>query len=91
MLIAGGGFTVMAKIWNMASTMEVDLKIRELKESDGRLLGAERFAAVGEAAAFIGHEIKNPSMVIWGMLRQLARRFGEDQAAGEKFKKVSMQ
>jgi two-component system, NtrC family, sensor histidine kinase HydH len=85
MLIAGGGFTVMAFIWNKALNREVDLKTRELKESQDRLLRAERFAAVGEAAAYVSHEIKNPLMVIGGMIRQLARRFGEDQAAGEKF------
>ncbi|MHB8066674.1 MAG: ATP-binding protein [Desulfobaccales bacterium] len=85
MLIAGGGFTVMALVWNKALNWEVDLKTRELKESHDRLLRAEHFAAVGEAAAYVSHEIKNPLMVIGGMIRQLARRFGEDQAAGEKF------
>jgi len=84
-LIAGGGFTVMALIWNKALDREVDLKTRELEESQDRLLRAEHFAAVGEAAAYVSHEIKNPLMVIGGMIRQLERRFGEDQAAGEKF------
>ena len=88
MLVAGGGFTVMALIWNKSLDREVDLKTRELKESHDRLLRAEHFAAVGEAAAYVSHEIKNPLMVIGGMIRQLERRFGEDQAAGEKFTMV---
>jgi signal transduction histidine kinase len=84
-LVAGGGFTVIALIWNKALTREVDLKTRELRESQDRLLRSERFAAVGEAAAYVSHEIKNPLMVIGGMIRQLQRRFGEEQAAQEKF------
>jgi len=84
-LVAGGGFTVIALIWNKSLTREVDLKTRELRESQGRLLRSERFAAVGEAAAYVSHEIKNPLMVIGGFIRQLQRHFGEDQAAKEKF------
>jgi len=85
-LVAGGGFTVIALIWNKSLTREVDLKTRELRESQDRLLRSERFAAVGEAAAYVSHEIKNPLMVIGGFIRQLQRRFfGEDQAAQEKF------
>ena len=84
-LVAGGGFTVIALIWNKSLTREVDLKTRELRESQDRLLRSERFAAVGEAAAYVSHEIKNPLMVIGGFIRQLQRHFGNDQAAKEKF------
>jgi signal transduction histidine kinase len=84
-LFAGGGFTVIAFIWNKSLNLEVDLKTRELKESQDRLLRSERFAAVGQAAAYVSHEIKNPLMVIGGFIRQLQRRFGDDQAAQEKF------
>jgi signal transduction histidine kinase len=75
-LFAGGGFTIIAFIWNKALNMEVELKTRELKESHDRLLRSERFAAVGEAAAYVSHEIKNPLMVIGGFIRQLQRHFG---------------
>jgi len=84
-LFAGGGFTVIALIWNKALTSEVDLKTRELRESQDRLLRSERFAAVGEAAAYVSHEIKNPLMVIGGFIRQLQRHFEEDLRAQEKF------
>jgi two-component system sensor histidine kinase HydH len=84
-LFAGGGFTIIAFIWNKALNMEVELKTRELKESHDWLLRSERFAAVGEAAAYVSHEIKNPLMVIGGVIRQLQRHFGNDQAAKEKF------
>jgi len=84
-LVAGGGFTVIALIWNKALTREVDLKTKELRESQDRLLRSEHFAAVGEAAAYVSHEIKNPLMVIGGFIRQLQRHFGDDQTAKEKF------
>jgi len=87
-LVAGGGFTVIALIWNKALTSEVDLKTRELRESQDRMLRSERFAAVGEAATYVSHEIKNPLMVIGGFIRQLQRHFGDDQAAKEKFEIV---
>lgn len=87
-LVAGGGFTVIALIWNKALTREVDLKTRELRESQDRLLRSERFAAVGEAAAYVSHEIKNPLMVIGGFIHQLQRHFGNDQTAKEKFDMV---
>ncbi len=86
-LVAGGGFTVIALIWNKALTREVDLKTKEL-ESQGRLLRSERFAAVGEAAAYVSHEIKNPLMVIGGFIHRLQRHFGNDQTAKEKFDMV---
>lgn len=84
-LFAGGGFTIIAFIWNRALNMEVELKTRELKESHDRLLRSERFAVVGEAAAYVSHEIKNPLMVIGGFIRQLQHHFAEDQPSQEKF------
>ncbi|MBW1917655.1 MAG: ATP-binding protein [Deltaproteobacteria bacterium] len=59
--------------WNKTLTKEVELKTEALKQSHERLLRSERFAAVGEAAAYVSHEIKNPLMVIGGFARQLER------------------
>jgi two-component system, NtrC family, sensor histidine kinase HydH len=64
----------------------VDLKTEELLESQERLLRSERFAAVGEAAAYVSHEIKNPLMVIGGMASQVERRLAEDPAGQEKLR-----
>jgi two-component system sensor histidine kinase HydH len=38
---------------------------------------SERFAAIGEAAAYVSHEIKNPLMVIGGLARQVENKEGE--------------
>lgn len=83
-LTAGGGLVAAALVWNKTLTREVELKTEELLESQERLIHSERFAAVGEAAAYVSHEIKNPLMVIGGMAHQVERRLGDDQAAREK-------
>jgi signal transduction histidine kinase len=41
---------------------------------------------VGEAAAYVSHEIKNPLMVIGGLANQVERRLSEDPAAQEKLR-----
>ena len=62
----------------------MELKTKELLDSQERLMHSERFAAVGEAAAYVTHEIKNPLMVIGGLAGQVERRLTEDSAAREK-------
>lgn len=59
--------------WNRVLSHEVAEKAAELRRSHERLLRSERFAAVGEAAAYVSHEIKNPLMVIGGFAQQLKR------------------
>ena len=41
---------------------------------------------MGEAAAYVSHEIKNPLMVIGGLANQVERRLPEDPAAQEKLR-----
>jgi two-component system sensor histidine kinase HydH len=83
---ASGGLIGLALFWNKSLTRQVELKTEELLESHERLLRSERFAAVGEAAAYVSHEIKNPLMVIGGMASQVERRLPEDPAAQEKLR-----
>jgi signal transduction histidine kinase len=82
-LVASGGLIGVALTWNRFLTREVELKTRELLESQERLMRSERFAAVGEAASYVSHEIKNPLMVIGGLAQQVERRL-EDPASKEK-------
>jgi two-component system sensor histidine kinase HydH len=83
---ATGAFIGTAYFWNKSLTRQVELKTEELLESQERLLRSERFAAVGEAAAYVSHEIKNPLMVIGGLANQVERRLPEDPAAQEKLR-----
>ncbi len=81
---ASGALIGVAVVFNKSLSRQVELKTEELLESQERLLHSERFAAVGEAAAYVSHEIKNPLMVIGGLANQVARRLMEDPAAQEK-------
>jgi two-component system sensor histidine kinase HydH len=83
-LLATGLLIVTALNWNKTLTREVDLKTEELLASQERLVHSERFAAVGEAAAYVSHEIKNPLMVIGGLARQVERRLEADQETQDK-------
>ncbi|MEJ2671241.1 MAG: ATP-binding protein, partial [Deltaproteobacteria bacterium] len=83
-LVASGALIGTAYFWNESLTRQVELKTEELLESHQRLLRSERFAAVGEAAAYVSHEIKNPLLVIGGLARQVERRLPEDPSAMEK-------
>ena len=83
---AAGAFIGTGFFWNKSLTRQVELKTEELMESQERLLRSERFAAVGEAAAYVSHEIKNPLMVIGGLANQVERRLPEDPAAQEKLR-----
>lgn len=75
-----------ALFWNKTLARQVEIKTRELLESQERLMHSERFAAVGEAAAYVSHEIKNPLMVIGGLAGQVERRLQEDPGAQEKLR-----
>jgi signal transduction histidine kinase len=55
-------------------------------ESQERLIHSERFAAVGEAAAYVSHEIKNPLMVIGGLAGQVERHLAQNPAVQEKLR-----
>jgi two-component system, NtrC family, sensor histidine kinase HydH len=70
--------------WNRALAREVNLKTEELLESQERLVRSESFAAVGEAAAYVSHEIKNPLMVIGGLAAQVERTIEDGPAIKQK-------
>jgi signal transduction histidine kinase len=82
--ILGTGTMIAAALnWNKILAREVKLKTDELLESHERLVRSERFAAIGEAAAYVSHEIKNPLMVMGGLARQVENKVS-DPALREK-------
>ena len=51
--------------------------LRERKQLQEKLLQSERLAALGQMAAHISHEVKNPLVVIGGMARQVLKTAAE--------------
>lgn len=83
-IVASGVLIAVALTFNKTLSREVESKTKALKESHDLLLRSERFAAVGEAAAYVSHEIKNPLMVIGGLAQQVSRRLESEPELQEK-------
>jgi signal transduction histidine kinase len=56
---------------------ELEEANRALKENQDKLVRSERLSAVGEAAARIAHEIRNPLVAIGGFARSILKRLPE--------------
>ncbi|MCW3993336.1 MAG: PAS domain S-box protein, partial [Candidatus Bathyarchaeota archaeon] len=54
----------------------VEKRTRQLKEAHEQLLKAERFAAIGEMAAMVGHDLRNPLTGIAGATYYLKTKLG---------------
>ncbi|WP_287129333.1 GAF domain-containing sensor histidine kinase [Candidatus Cyanaurora vandensis] len=52
---------------------EVALRTQQLHTAQAELVERERLAAMGEFAAMIVHEVRNPLTTIWGVLQRLQR------------------
>ena len=63
---------------------KVKESMRKLVEMQERLVRSERFAAIGEAASYLSHEIKNPLMVIGGLAAQVERAISTHHAECRK-------
>jgi len=63
---------------------KVKASMQKLIEMQERLVRSERFAAIGEAAAYLSHEIKNPLMLIGGFAGQVEKSLSDDDANREK-------
>ncbi|GAB6037013.1 hypothetical protein JCM15519_15720 [Fundidesulfovibrio butyratiphilus] len=88
--------------WSSSLKSEVDIRTAELIEArdtlhanlkklidtQERLIRSERFAAIGEAAAHISHEIKNPLMIIGGFARQVRRVLDPSSKEAHKLEMV---
>ncbi|MBN1419265.1 MAG: response regulator [Planctomycetes bacterium] len=58
---------------NASLYAQLAAKVRELEETQGKLLRAERHAAFGRIASQMAHEIRNPLVSIGGYARRIRR------------------
>lgn len=61
---------------------------RELKSAREQLLESEKLTALGEMAAGMAHEIRNPLVSIGGFVRRLNRRFQDDSQVQTYFQVI---
>lgn len=59
---------------------------RELKDTQGRLIQSEKMAALGEMAASVAHEIKNPLTVIGGFAARLSKK--QQEGEGGRYARI---
>ncbi|MFB0567952.1 MAG: PAS domain S-box protein, partial [Candidatus Bathyarchaeia archaeon] len=64
----------------------VEKRTRELRESQERLLKAERLAAIGELATMVGHDLRNPLAAIQNACYYVKTKFGASK--DEKLRKM---
>jgi len=55
---------------------KVEERTRELKESQGQLLKAQRLAVIGELAGMVGHDLRNPLTSIAGAAYYVKKQLG---------------
>ena len=64
--------------------LTVEVRTRELREAQNRLLRVERFAAIGELAGMIGHDLRNPLTAIKNAVYYLKRKQAYSADSKEK-------
>lgn len=65
---------------NMVGTVHVSRDISELRTLRERVVHSERMAALGELAARVAHEIRNPLISIGGFARRLEKKLSDDSS-----------
>lgn len=63
---------------NFVGTVHLSRDITELRTLRERVVHSERMAALGELAARVAHEIRNPLISIGGFARRLEKKLSED-------------
>ena len=63
---------------------KVEHSMETLVKTQEKLIQSEKFAAIGEAAAHLSHEIKNPLMLMAGFARQVNRSLPEGSPEKER-------
>ncbi len=65
---------------NLLGTVHIARDVTELRDLRERVASAERMAALGELAAKVAHEIRNPLISVGGFARRLEKRLTGDTA-----------
>ncbi|MFQ5861684.1 MAG: GAF domain-containing protein [Candidatus Brocadiales bacterium] len=66
-------------IENAETYKKLEDKMRQLTETQEKLLRSERLVAMGEIASYVAHEIRNPLVTIGGFARSIERLSTENE------------
>lgn len=73
-----------AKLFN-----QLQRKIQELKESQDKLIKAEKMAAIGEIAATLAHEMRTPIVSIGGFINSMIKQQPSDHPYDKQLRIIS--
>lgn len=65
-------------IENAVAYKKLSEKVRQLEETQDRLIRSERLAVIGNMSAYVAHEIRNPLATIGGFARSILRASNQD-------------
>ena len=71
---------ILDSLGHFMGTVHIVRDITELRDLRERVVSAERMAALGELAARVAHEIRNPLISVGGFARRLEKRLTGDTA-----------
>jgi two-component system NtrC family sensor kinase len=73
--------------WVRTLENKVEMRTRELKETQFQLLHTEKLAALGKIAATVAHEINNPLSGVFTYIKLMERKIGEGKDNGRDIEK----
>jgi PAS domain S-box-containing protein len=76
--------TVFTKRGNLAGYVFICRNITERKQMEGRLAEAQRLAAIGETAAMVGHDLRNPLQAMSGTVYLVKELVGSEKTEDKK-------
>ncbi len=75
-------------IANAETYKKLEEKNQQLKETQDRLVRSERLAVIGNMAAYIAHEIRNPLVTIGGFARAILRDYADHKGVKQNLEIV---
>lgn len=75
-------------IANAEAYKKLEEKNQQLKETQNRLVRSERLAVIGNMAAYIAHEIRNPLVTIGGFARAILRDYADHKGVKQNLEIV---